>query len=166
MGRDWAGWRNPADRGRARLCGGAGRRRSPRLAALFCESSAKTREHGSAGMVSLQARSDREGAQDGGESRSLIDTMVQMLKLDPKQYSQPDVWGQVIARNPVWKQEVDTAGGLKAWAKKINKGAGVLWIDGPSSQMGGRLSMDLSQVLWPAGPGLLLRALPRRQRGH
>ena len=37
MGRDWAGWRNPADRGRARLCGGAGRRRSPRRADLFCE---------------------------------------------------------------------------------------------------------------------------------
>ena len=42
-------------------------------------------------MASLQARSDREGAQDGGESCSLIDTMVQKLKFNPKHYLQPNV---------------------------------------------------------------------------
>ena len=46
---------------------------------------------GYAGMASLQARSDREGAQDGGESCSLIDTMVQKLKFNPKHYLQPNV---------------------------------------------------------------------------
>jgi hypothetical protein len=125
----------------------------------------KTREHASAAMASL--RSDREGAQDVGKSCSLIDTMVQKLKFNPKHYSKPNVMGLVIASNPVWKQEVETAGGFKAWLKKSNPAAGgerVMWIDGPSMEMGGRL--DLSQVLWPAGPGLLVRALPRRQLGH